>query len=425
MVTNLPTDERCRLLVFGCKMLEVDPVAVASSGLNENRLQEAIGLVAEWVATGVLPGASLMIARGDNLVAEGYWGWADARSKRPATRDTLWSIASITKPVTAATVMACVDRGLLSLDRPVVGSLPEFAMPGDLRPWRSEVTLRHLLTHTSGLAGFSVDNLQLRQRHAPIDDFITSFLNEEVNFPPGQWHLYSSVGYGLAAEIAGRALIAAGGAPRGTRPLQAHESFTLELLGAIGVAEAAFRPGALEQARCGWVESTGQEGFDWEIGNSRYYRSLGMPWGGLFTRARDLLTFVQAFLPSRRDASTRVLSETVLKEMVKAQVAVPEAPASVAATQRDITWDPTSVPRPSVPWGLGWEVKGGDPGAYFGESAHTTSFGHFGASGTIAWADPEEDLAVVLLTNRAWASRWAVRERRLARLADGIMAALD
>ena len=404
-------------------MLEVDPVAMASSGINENRLQEAIGLVAEWVGTGVVPGASLLIARGDNLVAEGYWGWADARTKRTAGRETMWSIASITKPVTAATVMACVDRGLLSLDRPVVESLPEFE--GDRRPWRRDVTLRHLLTHTSGLAGFSLDNLQLRQRHAPIDDFISSFLKEEVHFSPGQWHLYSSVGYGLAAEMAGRALIASGGAAGVTRPLQAHESFTLDRLKAIGVAEAAFRPGDAEQARCAWVESTGQEGMDWEIGNSRYYRSLGMPWGGLFTRARDVLAFIQAFLPSRRAESSRVLSETALKEMIRAQVAVPEAPVSVATTQRDITWDPTSEPRPSVPWGLGWEVKGRAAGDYFGDSAHATSFGHFGASGTIAWADPEEDLAVVLLTNRAWASRWAVRERRLARLADAIMAALD
>jgi CubicO group peptidase (beta-lactamase class C family) len=406
-------------------MLEVDPVAMASSAISESRLRIAIGLVAEWVGAGVLPGASILIARGANLVAEGYWGLADAKNKRPAARDTLWSIASITKPVTAAAVMACVDRGLLRLDRPVVESLPEFATASEQRPWRNEVTLRQLLTHTSGLAGFSLDNLQLRQRHAPIDDFITSFLKEEVHFPPGRWHLYSSVGYGLAAEMAGRALIAAGFAPGVIRPLLAHESFTLDLVRALGVAEAAFRPGDAEQARSAWVESTGQENFDWEIGNSRYYRSLGMPWGGMFTRARDVLAFVQAFLPSRRAASSRGLSETALKEMVRAQVAVPEAPVSVAATQRDITWDPTSAPKASVPWGLGWQVKGRAAGDYFGNAPHATSFGHFGASGTVAWADPEEDLAVVLLTNRAWISRWAVRERRLTRLADGIMAALD
>jgi len=87
-------------------MFDVDPEAVASTSINEGRLQRAIGLVGNWVDTGIVPGASLLIARGDNLVVEGYRGLADIKTKRAASRDTLWSIASITKPVTAAAVMA-------------------------------------------------------------------------------------------------------------------------------------------------------------------------------------------------------------------------------------------------------------------------------------------------------------------------------
>jgi CubicO group peptidase (beta-lactamase class C family) len=411
--------------VFDSTMLEIDPAVLASAGIDESRLRRATRMVSGWVDEGVLPGAAFLVTRSGQVVAEGYWGEADKRSGRAAGPETLWSIASITKPVTAAALMACVDRGLLSLDVPIVDSLPEFARRADARRWRGDVTFRHLLTHTSGLAGFSRDNLQLRQRHAPIDEFITSFLDEEVHFPPGQWHLYSSVGVGLAAEALGRALKASDPALSAARPLRACESFTLELLQALGVEDAAFRPNDVEQERCDWVESTGQEGLDWEIGNSRYYRSLGMPWGGLFTRARDVLTFIQAFLPSRRAATSRVLSARASNEMMRAQVAVPEAPATVAPTQRDITWDPASKPRPSVSWGLGWEVKGSEPGDYFGDRAHATTFGHFGASGTIAWADPEEDLAVVLLTNRAWVSRWPTQDRRAAQLANAIMAALD
>ena len=111
--------------------------------------------------------------------------------------------------------------------------------------------------------------------------------------------------------------------------------------------------------------------------------------------------------------------------MIRTQESPPEAPASIASTQRDITWDPTSALRPAVPWGLGWQVKGEESGDFFGDLAHATTFGHFGASGTIAWADPEKDLAVVLLTNRAWVSRWPVHERRAARLANAIVSALD
>jgi CubicO group peptidase (beta-lactamase class C family) len=397
---------------------------VTKTTVDADRLQRAVDLVAAWVEDGVLPGAALVVAHGEQIIAEGYWGNADARAGRPSERDTLWSIASITKPVTAAAFMACVDRGLLKVDGLVAGSLPEFtAEQDDPMHWRSETSFRHLLTHSSGLAGFSRNNLELRKRHAPIDEFISSFLKEELHFPPGRWHLYSSVGFGLLAEAVGRALIASGAAPHG-RPLEAYESFTLHMLKEMGVEDAAFRPNEAEQERCDWVEETGQEGLDWEIGNSRYYRSLGMPWGGLFTRARDVLTFIQAFLPSRRAATSRVLSEAAAGEMIRMQAAPPEAPASVASSQRDITWDPTSKPRASVPWGLGWEVKGNQPGDYFGELTHATTFGHYGASGTIAWADPEADLAMVLLTNRAWVSRWPVHERRAARLADAIRSAL-
>src|SRR5256885_13839589 len=177
-------------------------------GTDNGRLRGAVGMVADWVDQGVVPGAALVAARGGDVIAEGYWGMADVKAGRPAGPDTLWSIASITKPVTAAAFMACMDRGLLSVDGAVAESLPEFISQDDTKHWRSGVTFRHLLTHTSGLAGFSRNNLELRKRHAPIDEFITSFLNEEVHFAPGPWHLYSPGGFGLVAEAVGRALVA-------------------------------------------------------------------------------------------------------------------------------------------------------------------------------------------------------------------------
>src|SRR5437016_14313199 len=122
------------------RMFDVDPEAVASSSINEGRLQRAIGLVGNWVDTGIVPGASLLIARGDHLVVEGYRGLADIKTKRAASRDTLWSIASITQPGTAAAVMAGVDSRLPRLHSQSVEMLPEFSAPGDGRPKRNEVT---------------------------------------------------------------------------------------------------------------------------------------------------------------------------------------------------------------------------------------------------------------------------------------------
>jgi CubicO group peptidase (beta-lactamase class C family) len=382
----------------------------------KGNLDAAVDMVAGWVDEGVVPGAALLIGRGDELLVEHYWGTADRRRGVPATADTLWSIASITKPVTATAFMACVDRGLLSLDAPLVEVLPEFGLRRDERGWRRHVTPRHLLTHTSGLAGFSRDNLELRKRHAPVDDFIRSFMDEEVHFSPGTWHLYSSVGLGLIAECVGRTV-----SPGAKRPMEAYWDFALATVRSLGVHDAVFLPDDEQQGRIAWVESTGQEGLDWEIGNSRYFRSLGFPWGGLYVRARDVLTFVSSFLPG---STSGALSPRARSAMITQQVAPPEAPASVAPDQRDVTWDPNKPPRARVPWGLGWEVKGAEPNDYMGDAAHPTSFGHYGASGSLAWGDPEAGLAAVLLTNRAWQSWWPVRERRTARLANAIMAAL-
>jgi CubicO group peptidase (beta-lactamase class C family) len=377
----------------------------------------AANMVARWVDEGVIPAAALLIGRGDEVVVDRCWGVADQIRGVPAAQDTLWSIASITKPVTAAAFMACVDRGLQDLDRPLHEVLPEFAKAGDGRPWRRDVTFRHLLTHTSGLPGFSRDNLALRRRHAPVDDFIASFLDEDVHFAPGRWHLYSSVGVGLVAECIGRTVSSGTG-----RSMGAYWKLTLDLLRSLSVNDAVFLPTDQQQERIAWVEATGQEGLDWEIGNSRYFRSLGFPWGGLYVRARDVLRFIQAFLPGDR---TTVLSHAARDAMVTQQVAPPEAPVDVAPAQRDVTWDPETPPRPAVPWGLGWQLKGVAANDFMGNLAHPTAFGHYGASGTVAWADPEEELAVVLLTNRAWQSWWPIKEGRAARLADTIMAALD
>ena len=379
-------------------------------------LDQAADLVSSWIDEGVIPGAALLVSRGDDLLLERYWGVANSKRANAATAGTLWSIASITKPVTAAAFMACVDRGLLDLDAPLVESIPEFARDGDERQWRRDVTPKHLLTHTSGLAGFSRDNLALRQRHAPIDDFIASFVGEDLHFQPGRWHLYSSVGLGLVAECIGRVV------KNGGRSMEGYERFTLDLLHELGVNDAVFRPDEQQQERIAWVESTGQEGLDWEIGNSRYFRSLGFPWGGLYVRASDVLAFVQAFLPGNESAS---LSRAARAAMITQQVAPPDAPATLAATQRDVTWDPNRPPRPRVPWGIGWQVKGSEPNDFMGDAAHPAAFGHYGASGSIVWADPQEGLVVVLLTNRAWQSWWPVHERRAARLADTIMFALD
>src|SRR5262249_62249544 len=115
-------------------------------------LEPAADLVEGWVEERVVSAAALLIARGDEVLVERYWGVADLHRNVAATENTLWSIASITKPGTAAAFMSCVDRGGLDLDMPVAGALPGVARLR--RPWRRDGTPRPLPTHTCGPAGF-------------------------------------------------------------------------------------------------------------------------------------------------------------------------------------------------------------------------------------------------------------------------------
>jgi CubicO group peptidase (beta-lactamase class C family) len=95
---------------------------------------------------------------------------------------------------------------------------------------------------------------------------------------------------------------------------------------------------------------------------------------------------------------------------------------SVAPDLRDGT--PRQPPLAAVPWGIGWDVKGGKRPSYFGELTSADTFGHIGATGTMVWADPRYDVACVLLTNRAMVSGWTSERPRRALFTNAVMAAL-
>ena len=108
-------------------------------------------------------------------------------------------IASITKPLTAAGVMLLADRGEVQLSDPVRKFIPEFT-EGD----RKLITVRHLLTHTSGLPDQLPENIELRKRHAPLEEFVERAIRTPLLFEPGQEVRYQSMGFLLAAEVVQR-----------------------------------------------------------------------------------------------------------------------------------------------------------------------------------------------------------------------------
>lgn len=401
----------------------------ADAGLDPKALQRAFGLLAGWTEDGTLPGAAALIARGGRIAGEAYLGQTAQSGGGLVTAETIWSLASITKPVTATATMLLVERGLFALDEPLADLLPEFRRAPASDFDRRTVTVRQALSHCSGLPGFSEDNLELRWAGRPLDDFIRSFARQPLLFAPGTLHVYSNVAIALAAELVGRALTGALGQAVAQPTVEGYHAFVRDaILTPLGMADSAIPTPPAWADRIAQVVGTGQEGTDWEMANSAYYRGLGIPWGGLFSRPRDLVRFVDLFLPSsggvpRLAGATAapLLARPTVRAMTSIQAAPPDAPPDLAPELREGL---PPIARAAVEWGLGWEIKGTKRRHPSGDLTSPATFGHGGASGTLVWADPATDLICVLLTNRASRTGWSDERPRQALFANAVMAAL-
>ncbi len=161
----------CRwvMALVACFMLRVLPAAVAGEtnanwplpqakpedvGLKSDVLAKIRPRMEQFVADGEIAGAVTLLARKGKIVHWEAVGWADLDAKIPMQKDSLFQIASMTKPITATGLMILVDRGKVNLDDPVTKYLPEFAeIKVNGKPLEKPLLVRHLLTHTSGLTG--------------------------------------------------------------------------------------------------------------------------------------------------------------------------------------------------------------------------------------------------------------------------------
>lgn len=315
-------------------------------------MEAAFQLIQAEVDTGALESAVLHVHK-DGVNESRAFG--KARSPQ-----SIFLLASITKPMTATGLMRLVDQGELSLSDRVVKFIPEFS-EGD----RKEITLKHLLTHTSGLPDQLPENDSLRKRHAPLSEFVERAVRTPLLFKPGTQYQYQSMGFLLAAEIAER--ITHMDFPDFMReevfhPLGMNRSamdlgpFDLEATMRSQTEFAAPESGAGSEASKDW---------DW---NSPYWRNLGAPWGGAHSTAADVFRFLDSFL----NPDGKVLSEATARLMIQNH-------NQGLDTRR----------------GLGFAL--GPKG--FGQHCSESSFGHGGSTGTLAWADPVTNRSCVILTS--------------------------
>ena len=168
--------------------------------ISTKRLNQAYHYLEELVSAGRIPGASILVAdNGIPIEARSFGNMSLLPNSQQVQPDTIFLVASVTKPVTAAAVMLLVERGKLLLDDPVYSIIPEFANRG-----KEVITVRHLMTHTSGLPDMLPENTQLREKHAPLKEFIRRICDLELDFPAGTDIQYQSCGIAILGEIVER-----------------------------------------------------------------------------------------------------------------------------------------------------------------------------------------------------------------------------
>jgi CubicO group peptidase (beta-lactamase class C family) len=339
---------RRRILQCGALAAWAAPVIAA---VRRDALELAAEVLAGACAKRQVDAAVLCVRNGGEAFARNFGA---ARSV-----DEMFLLGSISKPVTAAAVMTLYDRGAFRLDEPAQRFLPEFK--GDAR---GQITMRHLLTHVSGLPDQLPENAALRSRHAPLSEFVAAAVRTPLLFEPGSRYSYSSMAILLAAEVARR--LSATALPQlfqeaVFRPLGMEHSalglgrFPLEAMMRCQAEGAAPESGAGNASAREW---------NW---NSPYWRRLGAPWGGVHASAPDVARFFAEFLHREGKAIRPATAELMLR---------------------------SHNPKGLTPRGLGFALgtRAGSPGC------SEQTFGHTGSTGTLAWADPTTDTICVVLT---------------------------
>ncbi len=350
------------------KSVEKVPAATRPSALeiheiDSRQLQQIDGAVAAGIAAGNMPGCVVCIGSRDKIVLlKAYGNRQIVPEAEPMTTDTVFDLASLTKPVATATaIMILVERGDVRIDEHVADFFPEFGTHG-----KEQITIRDLLLHRSGLVA---DNPLADYQQGPEQAW-KNICGLSLVDPVGTRFRYSDVNFvvlgHLVMKLAGVGL---------------DEFVQAEILEPLGMKESGFNPPDSLQAR---TAPTEQRDGDWLRGTVHDPRAfeLGGVAGhaGLFSTASDLARYARMML---NGGATDDGSGTAGRVLSLASVQVMTAGYRSGEALRGLGWDKRSV----------YSSNRGD---LLSDSA----FGHGGFTGTVLWVDPELDLFVIFLSSR-------------------------
>ncbi len=349
--------------VPGAKSLSASPPPLPSArpeeaGMDSRQLATIGQAVEEALATRKMPGCVVLIGRHGKVVFEKVYGLRQVQPEPvPMTLDTVFDLASLTKPVaTATSVMILAERGKIRLEDPVAQHLPEFAAHG-----KERITILHLLTHQGGLIA---DN--------PLGDYCDGperarerLLTLKPVAGPGARFIYSDVGFMVLGELVERVA------------RQRLDQFAREnIFEPLGMLETGFLLSPELRRRAAPTEKRDAQWLQGEVHDPRAFALGGVAGhAGLFSTARDLARYAQMLLGRGAYGGARILQESTVERMTT----------------------PYSVPNGLR--GLGWDMRTGYS-SNRGKSFSPRAFGHGGFTGTAMWIDPDLDLFIIFLSNR-------------------------
>lgn len=337
------------------------------AGLDVEILSQVDGLVEKAIADRRMPGCVILIGKPEGVIWLKAYGDKCLEPKREAmTEDTVFDLASLTKPLaTATSIMKLVEQGKLSIDDAAAKYLPEFGVEG-----KEEITIRDLLVHNSGLipdnaiADYADGPVKARERLMALKPVV----------PVRSKFMYSDVNFMVLGEIVARV---------SGKPL--NEFARENLFVPLEMADTMYLPTESLRKRAAPTENRNGEWIQGEVHDPRAHRLGGVAGhAGLFGTATDLAKYATDALRGLESDASRILKQSTWRTMTTPQ-------AIIGTDQKGQRTEDIR--------GLGWDMRSrfsSNRGTKFSPSA----FGHGGFTGTTLWIDPGTQIYVIFLSNR-------------------------
>ncbi len=339
----------------------------------------------KFIDAGDLPGAVLLVGTKDEIKYHDAIGQANVDGKVAMQKTTLFRIASMTKPITAVAIMMLVDEGKLDVEDAVEKYLPEFKdqmmvaskdkESTTLKKAKRKITLRDLLTHTSGLAGYPSGMADLyTKRNRTLSETTIAVSQLPLTFEPGTKWSYCNSGI----DTLGRLVEVASG-------MSFEKFLQTRIFDPLGMKDSTFYPNA---AQVKTVATTYNKADGKLVVAPNNLLDVmadpkhPVPAGGLYSTAADQAKLYQFMLRGGKAGDKQLLSEKSLKQMTTTQT------DAIKTGFVD-----------GMSWGFGWQVVAEPKGAT--ESLSPGTYGHGGAFGTQGWIDPKKGAFYVLMIQRS------------------------